>query len=62
MNIDGAVDPVLSFWHTQSVHNGNQDRLRVYYKNATDGEGQLLATYQYSVASWKNRTNCKSIV
>ena len=55
MNLDGAVDPVLSFWHAQSVHDGHQDRLRVYYKNATDGEWQLLAAYQYSVASWKNR-------
>ena len=55
MNLEGAVDPVLSFWHAQSVRDGNQDRLRVYYKNATDGEWQLLAAYQYSVASWKNR-------
>ena len=55
LNLEGATEAVLSFWHAQSVAMGDQDYLRVYYRNATDGEWQLLAHYQYSLANWKYR-------
>ena len=54
-DISNITNPVLSFWHSQSVYGGHQDKLRVYYKNSTDGEWQLLATYQFSIANWKQR-------
>ena len=55
MDLSGITNPVLSFWHSQSVYGGHQDKLSVYYKNSTDGEWQLLATYQFSIANWKQR-------
>ena len=55
LDLSDIDNPTLSFWHAQSVASGNQDKLRVYYKNATDGEWQLLAEYIYSLANWKQR-------
>ena len=55
INFSNVTDPVLKFWHAQSVNNSKQDKLRVYYKNTTDGEWTLLAEYPYSIATWKQR-------
>ena len=55
INLQGITNPTLSFWHAQSVHNSAQDILRVYYKNSTDGNWILLASYPYSIAAWKKR-------
>ena len=56
IDLSNASSATLKFWHAQSVLTSNQDILRVYYKNATDGDWQLLATYQFSIANWKERT------
>ncbi len=50
------ANATLTFWHAQSVRQSHQDILNVYYKNSTDGEWQLLASYLYSLANWKQRT------
>ena len=56
MDLSNALSATLTFWHAQSVANSNQDKLRVYYKNTTDGDWYLLAEYQFSIATWKQRT------
>ena len=56
IDLSNASSATLKFWHAQSILTSSQDILRVYYKNATDGDWQLLATYQFSIANWKERT------
>ena len=55
IDLSNISDPKLDFWHAQSVFQTYQDKLTVYYKNATDGEWQMLASYQFSLANWKHR-------
>ena len=56
INLSNTENATLTFWHAQSVQSGKQDKLRIYYKNTTDGEWVLLKEYLYSNASWKERT------
>lgn len=56
MDLGEMGSATLSFWHAQSVCQSQQDIMNVYYKNATDGEWNLLASYIYSLAGWKQRT------
>lgn len=49
-------DPQLKFWHTQDTWSGRQDELRVYYRTASNGTWNLLATYTNSIASWTEET------
>ena len=56
LDLSNVENPQVNFFHAQSVYNGHQDVLRVYYKNASDGEWMLLKQYSYSNASWKERT------
>ena len=56
LNLANVENAQLTFWHAQSVSQGNQDKLRIYYKNATDGQWVMLKEYLYSNASWKERT------
>jgi len=52
INLTLISNPVLRFWHTQTVWGSNQDELRVYYRTSTTGTWTLLATYISSIASW----------
>jgi len=47
----------LTFWHVQRVYDSDQDELRVYYRNAADGEWTLIsgAIYTSDVANWTQR-------
>jgi len=51
MNLTSVFNPVLKFWHTQAAFMG-QDYLRVYYKTSAEGEWNLLALYEASIADW----------
>jgi len=51
MNLTSLFNPVLKFWHTQAAFMG-QDYLRVYYKTSAEGEWNLLALYEASIADW----------
>ncbi|MDD2204019.1 MAG: choice-of-anchor J domain-containing protein [Bacteroidales bacterium] len=55
-DLSSANEAVLSFHHAQVVWGGDQDELRVYYKNAIDGEWNLLAEYTESISSWTLET------
>ena len=55
IDLSSISNPTLTFWHAQSVQNSAQDVLKVYYRNSTDGNWILLASYPYSIASWKMR-------
>ncbi|MDD4847858.1 MAG: M20/M25/M40 family metallo-hydrolase [Bacteroidales bacterium] len=45
-------DVVLSFWHSQKEWYGDQDRLKIYYKNALANEWILLESYNDNIAAW----------
>jgi hypothetical protein len=49
-------NPVLNFWHTQSVSVSRQDQLSVYYKTSANGAWVLLANYTSNIASWVQET------
>ncbi len=52
MDLTSLSDPFLSFWHTQEVWSGDQDELRVYYKNSFGGNWVLLAEYTENIPKW----------
>ena len=47
-----ATDVTLTFWHTQAVWAGDQDNLRVYYKNSAAGAWTMLAEYLGDIPAW----------
>ena len=47
-----ATDVELTFWHTQADWIGDQDILRVYYKNSAGGTWTLLAEYLGDIPAW----------
>jgi hypothetical protein len=47
-----ATDVTLTFWHTQDDWAGDQDYLRVYYKNSAAGTWILLAEYLSNIDVW----------
>jgi hypothetical protein len=56
LNIAMLNDPVLTFWHTQSVSVSRQDQLTVYYKTSSTGTWAILATYTANISSWTQET------
>jgi hypothetical protein len=52
-----AGNAQLTFWHVQRAYDGDQDELRVYYKNTAEGEWTLIpgAEYTSHVANWTQR-------
>jgi len=55
LDLTGVAYPVLKFWHQQHTWSGDQDQLRVYYKNSYAGEWVLLAEYTESITTWTER-------
>ncbi len=45
----------LTFYHAQQSWVGYQDELRIYYKNAIDGEWIFLTSYTANTSSWNFR-------
>ena len=46
----------LYFWHFMEVYNGDQDGLRVLYKNSLDGEWIELVEYNENTPEWTERS------
>ncbi|MDD4142356.1 MAG: choice-of-anchor J domain-containing protein, partial [Bacteroidales bacterium] len=51
-DLSGNANANMLFWHAQKVWTGDQDELRVYYKNAPDGEWTMIAEYTESIPEW----------
>jgi hypothetical protein len=43
-----ADNAQLTFWHVQRIYDGDQDELRVYYKNAPEGAWKLIPGAEYT--------------
>jgi M6 family metalloprotease-like protein len=56
INLTLAVNPQLSFWHTQPQWGSDQDQLSVYYRTSAGGTWSILATYNNNVAAWTMET------
>jgi len=56
LNLEDATQPTLTFWHTQAVWNGNQDKLKVFYRTSVVAEWKLLAAYSQSITEWTLET------
>ena len=52
----GFTNVQLSFWHTQQVWAGDQDELKIYYKNSSGGAWTLLQSYLTSIITWTQET------
>ena len=52
IDMSTANDVELTFWHTQDDWLGDQDFLRVYYKNSAGGAWTLLAEYLGNIDVW----------
>jgi len=55
IDLSGVSSASLSFWHAQKSWSGDQDELRIYYKNSAQGEWVMLAEYTEDVSAWKDR-------
>ncbi len=57
-NIAFAVKPELRFWHAQpkKITSGNNDDLKVYYRNSTEGSWVLLKYYTSEIPEWIEQT------
>jgi hypothetical protein len=56
LNLTGAPNPTLTFWHTQAVRSTRQDQLAVYYKTSLGGTWTLITSYTTSITAWTQRT------
>ena len=56
MDLSGVSDPQLTFSHTQASWVGDQDVLRVFYRDGADGDWVQLAEYLNEVTSWAEVT------
>jgi flagellar hook capping protein FlgD/MAM domain-containing protein meprin/A5/mu len=56
MVLGSATGATLTFWHAQEEWLGDQDVLKVYYKDSAAGTWTLLEEYLLSVADWTERT------
>ena len=55
INLNNAIIPTLTFWHTQPKASG-QDKLNVYYKNSPVGEWVPLKSYVGDIQNWRRET------
>jgi len=56
MDLSGVSDPQLTFSHTQVAWAGDQDVLRVFYRDGVDSGWVQLAEYTTEVTSWAEVT------
>ncbi len=52
IDLGTATNIALTFWHAQTVWAGDQDELRVYYKDSAAGTWTLLAEYLGDTPVW----------
>lgn len=48
--------PILNFWHAQKEWFGDQNELRVYYKNSAEADWVLIKEWIHSVDDWTEQT------
>lgn len=48
--------PTVNFWHAQHEWTDEQDILRLYYKNAIDGEWTLIQEWTNNIPNWVEET------
>ena len=56
MDISALMAPTLTFWLANTDWGGDQDTLRVYYRDSSVSAWTLLATYNTSLSSWTEET------
>jgi Secretion system C-terminal sorting domain/Sortilin, neurotensin receptor 3, len=56
MNLTGAINPELKFSYTQVNWAGDQDEVRVLYKNSAGGNWIELANYTNEAVAWTDVT------
>jgi len=52
LNLSALANPTLKFWHQQKNYYGDQDTLKIYYKNSSSGAWNLLAKYSNDISAW----------
>jgi len=52
----GTTNTLLTFWHCMANYQGDQDELKVWYKNTTNGAWELLAHFNTDTPTWTQRT------
>jgi M6 family metalloprotease-like protein len=52
----GVSNVVLTFQHHMEVWGGDQDQLKVYYRNSTNGSWNLIASYNQNTSPWTERS------
>lgn len=56
LDLSGATNPKLNFSYTQVNWSGDQDELKILYKNSAEGTWVELANYTQEVTSWADIT------
>ncbi len=56
LDLSDFSDATLTFWHTQADWSGDQDELRVFYKDAAGGTWTQLAVYTNNITAWTQET------
>ncbi len=56
LNLTTVTNPTLSFWHAQKEYGGDQDELRIYYRENLSSTWILLNSYLSNVDTWTSRT------
>ena len=56
MDLTGLTNPKVTFNYTQAVWAGDQDQLRVFYRDGANGTWVELAEYLTSVTTWTEIT------
>jgi len=52
INMEFGIKPELRFWHAQANKLGSHDNLKVYYKNDTSTNWNLLKEYSVEIPNW----------
>lgn len=52
INMEFGIKPELRFWHAQANKLGSHDNLKVYYKNDTSTNWNLLKEYTVEIPNW----------
>ncbi|MCD4651713.1 MAG: carboxypeptidase regulatory-like domain-containing protein [Candidatus Cloacimonetes bacterium] len=53
INLNNITAPEVRFWHTQALWAGDQDELRVLYRNSNTATWTELANYTGSITAWQ---------
>ncbi len=56
LSLSNEQSASLTFWHTQANWSGDQDELRIYYRNSPGDAWALLEEYTDDISEWTERT------